>query len=141
MGPAVTPSGAQGRRGALPVLDIWSGGCLRREGSSETCLTTAQHPHRSDEASSIFIHHVHPTVLAARERGNLCPAVLARERFKVIKVKTVSVKLVCKHTTKNSGTFFPRLLLMYFWDTPSINILSCPQQSLSNQILSKQLCI
>lgn len=107
MGSAGTPSGAQGRRGALPVLDVWSGGCLRREGSSGTCLTTAQHPHRSDEASSIFIHQVHPTVLAARERGNLCPAVLARERFKMIRVKTVYVKLVCKHTTKNLGTFFP----------------------------------
>lgn len=107
MGSAGTPSGAQGRRGALPVLDVWSGGCLRREGSSGTCLPTAQHPHRSDEASSIFIHQVHPTVLAARERGNLCPAVLARERFKMIRVKTVYVKLVCKHTTKNLGTFFP----------------------------------
>lgn len=115
IGFAGTPCGERGGGGgrALPVLDGWWGGVKQlvgdrlREGSLEPHWARDQHPCWSGDASSVSSHHLHPLSWwqDGEQTWSLC-AVFNKGRFKLIRGRTISVQLVCKHTTKSLGALF-----------------------------------
>lgn len=99
-----TPRWDQRKKGAFPILETWVGGCLQGEGGLGTHFTRNQHPHWSDEASSIFSHHLTPFCTGCKRKKKTKRITLfGKERFKLI-VQRIYVKLVCKYTMKNSET-------------------------------------
>lgn len=86
--------------------EIWVDGCQQGKGSSEIQWTRDQHLHWLDGASSIFASiYTLCTRCKRKKTPRACTMFLAK-RFKLITVKIIQVKLICKYTMKNLRTMF-----------------------------------
>lgn len=117
-----------------------AGGCQRGKGSSETQWTRDQHLCWSDGASPIFAT-ILPSALTARGKRHLELVLCLAKRVKLITVKIIQVKLVCKYTTKNLRTLCFFSFLHVFLGLTQHKYSLLPETIPPDQVLRKHLHI